>query len=329
MAGHWILNKDICMKKIIFYIILSNTVLSSILFAQNPTTPLTVAHLGNHRFMPNNYIKDPFIKTYIQNSLGLGKALDVNIPLVVIDGEPLVALRGDLIFLSLDFEYHHAVKDWLAVWGRVLVLGRLGNGTQALISQGITAVSGFDLGWLFKLHRTKNTQLSGSLSLSNSETTIVNLLDFINGIIEGDLSPNNQLVRKVPALRTNAGLRYAWAVNDFFATYFLTLISYGQSVVERNQGKFFYRLGGVLDFDLSTRTVLPFGVAIGAVYNSLPRTGDRTRTESRSIFLRIGYNSQPDFVIGVEVSIDFIPLSSTGETLKAGLTSINMRYYFR
>jgi len=31
----------------------------------------------------------------------------------VIDGEPLVALRGDLIFLSLDFEYHHAVKDWL------------------------------------------------------------------------------------------------------------------------------------------------------------------------------------------------------------------------
>ncbi len=317
------------MKKIIFYFILGSMILSTVLYAQSPKMPLTVAHLGSHRFMPNNYIKDPFIKTYIQNSLGVGKALDVNIPLVVIDGEPLIALRGDLIFLSLDFEYHHRVKEWLGVWGRILVLGRLGSNTQALLSQGVTAISGFDLGWLFKLHQTKNTQLSGSLSLSNTQSTIINLLDFINGIIDGDFSPNNQLVKNVPSLRANSGLRYAWAVNDFFGTYLLGELSFGQSAVERNQGKFFYRLGGVLDFDLITSTVLPFGVAIGAVYNSLPRTGDRTRTESQSIFLRIGYNSQPDFIIGVETSMDFIPLSSTGETLKAGLTTINMSYYFR
>jgi hypothetical protein len=228
----------------------------------------------------------------------------------------------------LDFEYHQTVKDWLGVWGRFLILGRLGNGTQALVSQGITAASGFDLGWLFRLHQTKSSQLSGSLSLTNTSTTVANLLDFINGIIDGDLSPNNQLVRNIPALRGNSELRYAWAMNDFFGTYMLAQLSFGQSAVQRNEGKFFYRLGGVLDFDLSTRTVLPFGIALGAVYNSLPRTGDQTKKDSQSIFLRIGYNSQSDFVVGIETSIDFIPLESTNETLKAGLTTINMRYYF-
>jgi hypothetical protein len=278
--------------------------------------------------MPNTFIKDPFIKTYIRNTLGIGQALDVNIPLVEIDGEPLVALQGDLLFVNLDFEYHQAVKDWLGVWGRYIIFGRLGNDTQALVSQGVTAASGFDFGWLFKLHQTKRSQLSGSLSLTNSSTTVVNLLNFIDGIIDGDYSPNNQLVRKFPSLRGNSGLHYAWAMNDFFGTYLLGELSYGQSFVERNEGKFFYRLGGVLDFDLSTRTVLPFGVSVGASYQSLPRIGDETRKNAQIFFVRIGYNSQSDFSIGLESSVEFVPLESTQETLKVALTTINMRYYF-
>jgi hypothetical protein len=205
----------------------------------------------------------------------------------------------------------------------------LGSGTEALLAQGVTALTGFDLGWLFKLHQTKSTQLSGSLSLSNSQSTIVNFLDFINGIIDGDFSPNNQLVKNVPSLRINSGLRYAWAVNDFFGTYLLGELAYGQSAVERNAGKFFYRFGGVLDFDLSTRTVLPFGIALGAVHTSLPRTGEQTKKSSESIFLHIGYNVKTDFIISLETSMDFLPLSDTDKTLQAGLTTINMRYYFQ
>ena len=316
------------MHKYTLYFVLCISLFTTRLYSQIPENPIKVPYLGGHQFMPNNYIKDPFIKTYIRNTLGFGQALDVEIPLIIIDGQELLALQGDVLFLTLDFEYHHRVKDWLGVWGRFLVLGRLGSGTEALLAQGVTAFTGFDLGWLFKLHQTKSTQLSGSLSLSNSQSTIVNFLDFIDGIIDGDFSPNNQLVKNVPSLRINSGLRYAWAVNDFFGTYLLGELAYGQSAVERNAGKFFYRFGGVLDFDLSTRTVLPFGVALGAVYNSLPRTGDQTNKNSQSVFLRIGYNTQPDFVIALETSMEFIPQVSTDKTLKAGLTTINMRYYF-
>ena len=87
--------------------------------------------LGSHRFMPNSIVKDPFINTYIRNSVGIGQALDLDIPIVVIDGQEIFGLRGDLVFASFDFEYHHTVKDWLAVWGRFNILARLGNDTQA------------------------------------------------------------------------------------------------------------------------------------------------------------------------------------------------------
>jgi len=291
------------MHRIVFYFLLCIILIVQLTYSQTTNNELTVPYLGNHRFVTNNYVAHPFLKTSVRNTLGIGQALGVDIPIVVIDGEELLALRGDILFLNLDFEYQHRVKDWLAVWGRFLVLGRLGTGTEALISQGITAVSGFDLGWLFKLHQTRNTQLSGSLGLSNTNSIIVNLLDFINGIIEGNYPPNNKLVKNVPSLRANSGLRYAWAYNEFFGTYLLGELNFGQSSVERNQGKLFYRVGGVLDFDLSTRTVFPFGVALGALYTSLPRTGDLTKKNSQSLFLKVAYNTEKDFIIGIEIPI--------------------------
>ena len=316
------------MHKNTLYFVLCISLFGGRLSSQTPDDPINVPYLGGHQFMPNNYVKDPFLNTAVRNTLGIGRALDVEIPVVIIDGEELIALRGDVLFLSLDFEYQHRVKDWLGVWGRFLIFGRLGSGTEALLAQGITAVSGFDLGWLFKLHRTNKTQLAGSLSLSNTSSTIVNLLDFINGIIEGDYPPNNQLVRNIPSLQVNSGLRFAWAVNEFFGTYLLGELNFGQSAVERHLGKLFYSLGGVLDFHLTTRTVLPFGVALGAIYSSLPRTGDLTNKNFESIFLRIGYNTEKDFIIGIETSIDLIPLEATRKSLKVGLTTINMQYYF-
>ena len=318
-------------KKIILHnLVLCLIFLSPILAQSQPdySPSLKVPNLGEHKFMPNNIVRHPFLQTSVRNTLGIGKAYDIEIPLIVIGGDPLIALRGDLIFLNLDFEYQHRVKDWLGVWARFLVLTRLGNGTEALLSQGITAVSGFDLGWLFKLRQTEKTQLSGSLSLSNKNTTIVDLLDFINGIIDGDFTTTNQLVKTVPSLQGNLGLRYAWAINEMYGTYLLTELAYGQSVVERNEGKFFYRIGGAFDIDLSVRTIFPFGLALGFTHASLPRTGDATKSETQSIFLQIGYNTPHDFIIGLKISMEFLPVEYSGKTLKAGLTTINMRYYF-
>ncbi len=281
--------------------------------------------LGEHKFMPNSVVKDPFIKTYIRNSVGIGQALDLDIPIVVIRDRTVFGLRGDLVFASLDFEYHHAVKDWLAVWGRFNILARLGNDTQSLLSQGLTANIGFEFGWLFKLMKKDNTMLSLSFSLENGSATIVNLLKFIDSII-GDDSSNVSLVNNVQSLRGGSGLRFAWAASKLFGFYVTGELLYGQSAEVRGDSEFSYNIGGVLDFDLNAVSDLPLGIQVGYKYSNFPSPGENTTGDLNVFLFRIGYNKTSDLSIAIESSIN--KTQYLNQTLNAGLTKIMLRYYF-
>ena len=295
----------------------------------NSTSDYTVIPvLGEHKFMPNSIVKDPFIKTYIRNSVGIGQALNLDIPIVEIGDNQVLGLRGDLMFASLDFEYQHSVKDWLAVWGKFNILARIGNDTQAILSQGITAVTGFEFGWLFKLMRKDNTMLSLSLSLENGSATIINLLDFINRIIEDDYSFNNSLVNKIQSVRGGSGLRFVWSVSKLLGFYTTGELLYGQSTEVRGESRFFYNIGGVLDFDLNAVSDLPFGILVGYSQTNLQSSGDNTTGDLTIFFFRIGYNKTSDLSIGIESSFNKIPVHSIDQTVNAGLTKIMLRYYF-
>ena len=295
----------------------------------NPKSNYTVIPvLGEHKFMPNSIVKDPFIKTYIRNSVGIGQALDLDIPIVEIGENHVLGLRGDLMFASLDFEYQHAVKDWLAVWGRFNILARIGNDTQALLSQGITAATGFEFGWLFKLMKKDNTMLSLSFNIENGSATIINLLEYINRIIDDDYSFNNSLVNNVQSVRGGSGVRFASSVSKLFGFYATGELLYGKSAEVRGESQFFYNLGGVLDFDLNAVSDLPFGILIGYSQTNLQNSGDETKGDLSTFFFRIGYNKTSDLSIGIESSYSKIPLKSIDQTLNAGLTKFMLRYYF-
>jgi len=295
----------------------------------NPKSNYTVIPvLGKHKFMPNSIVRDPFIKTYIRNSVGIGQALDLDIPIVEIGENHVLGLRGDLMFASLQFEYQHSVKDWLAVWGRFNIIARIGNDTQALLSQGITAITGFEFGWLFKLMKKDNTMLSLSLSLENGSTTIINLLEYINRIIDDDYSYNNSLVNNVQSVRGGSGVRFAWSVSKLFGFYATGELLYGQTAEVRGNSQFFYNLGGVLDFDLNAVSDLPFGILVGYGQTNLQSSGDKTIGDLSIFFFRIGYNKTSDLSIGIESSFNKIPLQSIDQTINAGLTKIMLRYYF-
>jgi hypothetical protein len=284
--------------------------------------------LGEHKFMPNSIVRDPFIKTYVRNAVGMGQALDLDIPLLEIGGNEVIGLRGDLMFASLEFEYHHAVKEWLAVWGRFGVIARVGNDTQALLSQGFTAVTGFEFGWLFKLMKKDNTMLSLSLSIENGSATIINLLEYINRIIEGDYTYNNSLVNNVRSLRGGTGLRFAWAASKLFGLYATGELLYGQSAEVRGDSELFYSIGGVVDFDLNAVSDLPFGLIIGYNRTNFNSSGDNVAGDLNTFLLRIGYNKTNDLSIAIESSLNKLPTQVSEQTFNAGLTKIMLRYYF-
>jgi hypothetical protein len=320
-----------------FFILINLPLNTKVLYAQESSDignksvisgSTVIPVLGSHKFMPNSIVKDPFIKTYIRNSVGIGQALDLDIPIVIINDHEVLGLRGDLMFASLDFEYQHSVKDWLAVWGRFSILARIGNDTQALLTQGVTAVTGFEFGWLFKLMKKDNTMLSLSLSLENGSATIINLLDFINRIIADDYSYNNSLVNNVQSVRGGSGLRFAWSVSKLFGFYTTGELLYGQSTEVRGDSKFFYNIGGVLDFNLNAVSDLPFGILVGYSQTNLQSSGDNTSGDLNTLFFRIGYNKTSDLSIAIESSFNKIPVQTLDQTLHAGLTKIMLRYYF-
>ncbi len=282
--------------------------------------------LGGHVFSPVTVIPDPFIRTHLRLGLGMGTALGFEFPIGVIDGDTLTSARGDLLFALLDIEYQQEIKDWLAVRGRFRVLGRLGDGTQALLVTGITAATAFELGWLFKLKETRNTLLSLDAGVSNNNFTSVNVLKFVEDVIAGD--PNASLVRKSPSVRGFGGLRLAWALSDIFGFTGYGRAGYGESVSDISKNEWFFSFGGMIDANLGARTAVPISFALGYSLDTFPEAGEIADGALSGVVFRVGYTGRDDLALGLTFSFESFPTTISDQRMKFSSTSVNLRYYF-
>jgi hypothetical protein len=295
-----------------------------------PIQAIKIPVLGEHHFVDDHFVRTPFIRTYIRNSIGLGEAYDYDAPPLTIAGQPVVGLQGELVFVGLDFEYQYAAKKWLAMWIHFGITGRLGTEGQSLLAQGITTSISFEFGWMFKLHRTENTILSGTIHLLNDNGTVMNLLEYINRVIEdGGPTEENRLVISRPYLRGGGGLRYAWAISKLIGTNFLGDCVYGESVDSRNKNKLYYKFGVSGDINLNNTKNIPMGFALGYIYDTFPSGSDITIDENvQGVALKIAYTGRLDFLLSLDLIRSWYPQRNSDRTLHVALTNINLRYYF-
>ncbi len=286
---------------------------------------IRIPRLGGHTFVPNPFAPDPFVKTYVRNTIGIGMVRNLEIPIAVVDDEVIVGLRGSLVNAILEFEYQQAVKDWVAFRMQVRVVGRLGTGVQALLAQGITANTGFEFGWLFKLAQGRRTMFSGTLNIWNNNTTAINLLDWVEGVVDGEQVP---LVRNVPSVRGGGGLRFAWAVSDLVGVILLTETGYGESVDRDNDDEWFYKFGATVDCDLKAKTSTPLGFAVGYRRDSFPEGGEDIASDVSEFLLRTTFTGSTDFRISLDLTYMRLPVLTLNQTFNVISTSINLRYYF-
>lgn len=285
--------------------------------------------LDGHRFVVNPYTNSPFIKTYFRNSLGGGVAMDLQVPILIVDGEPLVGLRGDLTFLSIEFDYQYAVNDWLAVFGEVGVFSRFGTEAQALIAQGLNATYGFELGWMFKLLESEKVMLSATANLWNKSGTVLNLYDFVQDIIDnGELRPENQLIYSKDYIQGGGGLRVAWAPNELIGVNGLSEFAFGESL--DNDGlKIFYNIAGSVDLDLNKVWSVPLGFAMGFMVNTFLSSNDGSVDEkATSVFLRTSYTGRDDVLISLDMTWNTLPISQPKQTLNGMTGTLSLEYYF-
>jgi hypothetical protein len=287
---------------------------------------LRIPHLNGHQFTTNTLTDDPFINTYIRNSLGMGKSLDLFVPIAEIGGDQVIGLKGDLLKAILEFEYQQAVKDWVAFRVQVRVTGRLGTGVQSLLASGVNANTGFEFGWLFKLAQGEKTALTGTLNLWNNSVTLVDFLGFVEGIIDGE---NNSLVKTVPTTRGGGGLRYAWAASDLVGFLFKGETGLGESVDRRkNSDEWFFNFAAAADFDLKTKTAVPLGLVLGYGFDTFPEAGEDLADAKHDLMFRISYTGTTDFLLSLDFNYGWFNLKDKAEASKLTSTLVSLRYYF-
>ncbi|NOX18384.1 MAG: hypothetical protein GXO87_08910 [Chlorobi bacterium] len=312
------------------FILFAGSISAQSAAADSNNGQITLPVLNNHKFVVNQYVRSPFINTYIRNTLGVGQALDLQVPIMEIDGVPVTGLRGDLFFLTVEFEYQYAVNNWLAVFGNFSVVSRIGNGAQAILAQGINATYGLELGWMFKLIKTDKVMLSATANIWNKSGTIINIYDFIQNIIDaGELLPDNHILITRNFIQGGGGFRFAWAASELIGVNALTEFAYGESVDRRDENELFYNLSGSVDFDLNKVTSVPIGFALGFKIDSFTGGTDNTIDgKVTSIFLRTAYTGRDDFLISLDMTWAKLPLRQLDQTLNGGTMTINLEYFF-
>ena len=280
--------------------------------------------LGPHRFIPNPLTEDPFPRTFVRNSLGIGTALDLPIiPEIVIGTDTIEAITGDLIFALLDFQYSQRIKEWMGFWATVKVRGRLGDDAGALISEGVTLSTAFDIGWMFKFLETDRIAMSATAQVTKGSFTGMNLFSFIEGVIDSQPVP---LVRKVPTLWVGPGLRFAWAANTWLGVTASGNLMYGEGADRTKDSQTFWRLSAGASLDFTSLIHVPVGLVLAAQMASDDPNGESSNN-SQGGLVRIAYTGRDDFVIALDLSSLRTTLFS-GTTVDVGSTQISMRYYF-
>jgi len=285
--------------------------------------------LNGHIFISStNLYQTPFVTTFFRNSTGFGRTLGYEIPIYGPGGELLTNVKANLTYMMLEFTYQQAVNDWLAFWINGLGVGRMGINAESILSKGVSALGGFELGGLVRIWDNDKAILSAAASYRHNKLIGVDIIGFAQSIIDSGIIDMEKLLNRIPSYRWKGGLRFAYAFNDLAGFILYTDLGRGDSLEGNEDRETVFDIGGLVSLDLNTRTKLPIGFAFGYHRTTYPEaSGDFVENMGVTSF-RIAYTGRREFSIGLETTYSNASLVNTDKTLNFGSIFINLQYYF-
>jgi hypothetical protein len=281
--------------------------------------------LAGHTFVPTDLVPDAFVRSYVRTSLGYAEAVSIDYPPIVISGDTLQVLNGSLSYATLGIEYQAALQNWIAVRIGAGLVSRLGTQGSSLANEGVTITQGYDFGFLAKLRQTPKSMLCGSIAVTNQSVTIIDVRQFADDVANG--VPNARLIDNVPTVRSDAGLRFAWAASRSFGVTLLGESSYGDAPRRQERTSWGWDLGTSVDYDAGPSQGIPVGAALGYRLTSLPGVTAADNGNSSQTVLRIAYTGKHD-VVAVDILGVFSRQNAQATAVWAGGTAFSMRIYF-
>jgi hypothetical protein len=304
--------------------------LAALLFALGPAGYLHAQEgarpvLAGHTFVSTDLVPDAFVRTYVRTSLGYAESQSVDYPPVVVGRDTLQVLNGALNYATLGIEYQALLRNWIATRISIGLVSRLGSQGSSLINEGVTVVQGYDFGFLAKLRQTEKSSLCGTIGVANQWVTIIDVHQFSEDVAND--VPNARLIDYVPAVRTNAGLRYGWAASPAFGVTVLGQGSYGDAPRRQQLTSWGWDLGASVDYDFAPKHHIPLGTALAYRITSQPGLSATDNGNSSQTVLRIAYTGHRE-VVALDILGLFDRQNALAEAIWAGGMAFSMRTYF-
>jgi hypothetical protein len=243
----------------------------------------------------------------------------------VVGRDTLQVLNGALNYATLGIEYQALLRNWIATRISIGLVSRLGSQGSSLINEGVTVVQGYDFGFLAKLRQTEKSSLCGTIGVANQWVTIIDVHQFSEDVAND--VPNARLIDYVPAVRTNAGLRYGWAASPAFGVTVLGQGSYGDAPRRQQLTSWGWDLGASVDYDFAPKHHIPLGTALAYRITSQPGLSATDNGNSSQTVLRIAYTGHRE-VVALDILGLFDRQNALAEAIWAGGMAFSMRTYF-
>src|SRR5262249_14807735 len=131
----------------------------------------------------------------------------------------------------------------------------------------------------------------------------------------------------VPTVRSNAGLRYAWAASPTFGVTLLGETSYGDAPRRHDATSWGWNLGASVDYDAEPTHQIPVGAAFAYLLSSLPGLTTTENSNNSQTVLRLAYTGAKEMV-----ALDMLGVfgrdNAQASAIWAGGVAFSMRIYF-
>ncbi len=282
--------------------------------------------LHDHPFQMADRAKGPFIQSYLTGSIGLGQTGTMTITGLEVGDVVILDFTGELMFGSANLEYQQRVNDWLAIFFTYDLMGRVGLDVSTILVDGVNTLSGASIGWLFRLYHSDKFQLAGTMYLENLSGSFVDVVGYINDVI--DSVPDPRVTRNIPVMNGGVGVKGAWAISKTVGMLFETDFLYGESFV-RGVNSFFTGISLTGDVDFNPHYHVPVGVDFGYSYSSKPQNTLLEFDHTNIYYFRVAYTGSNDFDVGLQFSFYRYELNNIEQRRPwVKNTSLGFRLYF-
>ena len=252
-------------------------------------------------------------------------------PLLNVDigGSQIELIEGNVLYLTQEFEYQLAVKDWLAIRVGGRGLGRGGIEGSSVLIQGVSWGFGGGIGATARLWRGDTAMLSTSFDVDGGSAYGINLIDFMERLIEEGWTEDTSIVESVTAAFPRLGLRGAWAPKPWLGVTGYVEGGWAQTWVRSvKESDPIVAAGMTVGVDFNELGGTPIGLLLTLESDPFLQEAANMTESLTSLGGGLFYTGAQDLALGFEVTGVTAPQGYDDRRITVVQFSTTLQYYF-